>query len=66
MVPLYNEAPNVLHSEEYARRIEADVKKNLKGVRVKIMNKAEIKREKMGLFLSVNSGRMHPMAHWRP
>jgi leucyl aminopeptidase len=51
-----NEAPNFLHSEEYARRIEADVKKNLKGVKVKILNKAQIQKEKMGLFLSVNSG----------
>jgi leucyl aminopeptidase len=51
-----NEAPNVLHSEEYARRIEADVKKNLKGVKVKILNKSQIQKEKMGLFLSVNSG----------
>ncbi len=51
-----NEAPNVLHSEEYARRIEADVKKNLKGVKVKILNKAQIQKEKMGMFLSVNAG----------
>lgn len=51
-----NEAPNVLHSEEYARRIEADVKKNLKGVKIKILNKAQIKKEKMGLLLSVNAG----------
>ena len=51
-----NEAPNVLHSEEYAKRIEADVKKNLKGVKVKILNKAQIQKEKMGMFLSVNAG----------
>jgi leucyl aminopeptidase len=51
-----NEAPNVLHSEEYARRIEADVKKNLKGVKIKILNKAQIQKEKMNLLLSVNSG----------
>lgn len=51
-----NEAPNVLHSEEYARRVEADVKKNLKGVKVKILNKAQIEKEKMGMFLSVNAG----------
>ncbi|MGE3610885.1 MAG: leucyl aminopeptidase [Bacteriovoracaceae bacterium] len=51
-----NEVPNVLHSEEYAKRIEADVKKNLKGVKVKILNKAQIEKEKMGLFLSVNAG----------
>jgi leucyl aminopeptidase len=51
-----NEAPNVLHSEEYARRIEADVKKNLKSVKMKILNKAQIQKEKMNLFLSVNAG----------
>jgi len=51
-----NEAPNFLHSEEYAKRIEADVKKNLKGVKVKILDKAQIQKEKMGLFLSVNAG----------
>lgn len=51
-----NEVPNVLHSEEYAKRIEADVKKNLKGVKVKILNKAQIQKEKMGLLLSVNAG----------
>lgn len=53
---LINEAPNVLHSEEYAKRIEADVKSNLKGVKVKILNKAQIQKEKMGMFLSVNAG----------
>lgn len=51
-----NEVPNVLHSEEYARRLEADAKKNLKGVKIKILNKAQIQKEKMGMFLSVNSG----------
>lgn len=51
-----NEAPNVLHSEEYARRIEADVKKNLKGVKIKVLNKAAIQKEKMGMLLAVNSG----------
>jgi leucyl aminopeptidase len=51
-----NEAPNFLNSEEYARRVEADVKANLKGVKIKILNKAQIQKEKMGMFLSVNSG----------
>lgn len=51
-----NEAPNFLHSEEYARRVEADVKTNLKGVKIKILNKAQIQKEKMGMFLSVNAG----------
>jgi len=53
---LVNEAPNVLHSEEYAKRIEKDAKDNLKGVKVKTLGKAELKKEKMGLFLSVNAG----------
>ncbi len=51
-----NEAPNFLHSEEYAKRVEADVKANLKGVKVKILNKAQIQKEKMGMLLSVNAG----------
>lgn len=56
MKDFINEAPNVLHSEEYAKRIDADVKKNLKGVKIKILNKAAIQKEKMGMFLSVNAG----------
>lgn len=56
MKDFINEVPNVLHSEEYAKRIEADVKKNLKGVKIKILNKAAIQKEKMGMFLSVNAG----------
>jgi leucyl aminopeptidase len=56
MKDFVNEVPNILHSEEYAKRIDADVKKNLKGVKIKILNKAQIQKEKMGMFLSVNSG----------
>lgn len=56
MKDFINEAPNVLHSEEYAKRVEADVKANLKGVKIKILNKAAIQKEKMGMFLSVNAG----------
>jgi leucyl aminopeptidase len=52
---LVNAPPNELHSESYAKRIEADVKKNLKRVKVKILGKPELKKEKMGMFLSVNS-----------
>ncbi|MFA5583681.1 MAG: M17 family peptidase N-terminal domain-containing protein, partial [Bacteriovoracaceae bacterium] len=37
-----NEVPNVLNSVEYAKRVEADVKKNLKGVKIKILNKAQL------------------------
>ena len=56
MKDFINEVPNILHSEEYSKRVEADVKKNLKGVKVKILNKAQIQKEKMGLLLSVNAG----------
>ncbi|MEX0799027.1 MAG: leucyl aminopeptidase, partial [Bacteriovoracaceae bacterium] len=52
---LVNEAPNVLHSEGYAKLIEADAK-NLSRVKVKTLGKAELKKEKMNLFLSVNAG----------
>lgn len=56
---LVDEAPNVLHSVEYSKRIQADVKKNLKGVKVKVLGKAELKKEKMGMFLAVNAGSAH-------
>lgn len=55
---LVNEAPNVLHSEEYADRIDKDVKTTLKGlgVKTKILGMKELKKENMNLFLSVNAG----------
>ncbi|MCT4642106.1 MAG: leucyl aminopeptidase [Bacteriovoracaceae bacterium] len=53
---LVNEAPNKLHSEEYAKRVEKDVKTNLKGVKTKILGKADLKKQKMGCFLAVNAG----------
>lgn len=55
---LINEPPNVLNSIEYAKRIEKDVKTALKGhnVKVNILGKAELKKEKMGCFLAVNAG----------
>jgi len=56
---MVNEAPNVLHSVEYAKRIEKDVKDNLKGVKVKILGKPELKKENMNLFLAVNAGSAH-------
>jgi len=56
---LSNEVPNVLHSVEYAKRIEKDVKANLKGVKTKILGKADLKKEKMGMFLAVNAGSAH-------
>lgn len=53
---LVNEAPNVLNSVEYAKRIEKDVKANLRGVKTKILGKADLKKENMNLFLAVNAG----------
>ncbi len=55
---LVNEAPNVLHSEEYAERVEKDVKTALKGkgVKVKTLGMKELKKENMNLFLAVNAG----------
>jgi leucyl aminopeptidase len=55
---LVNEAPNVLHSEEYSKQILADVKK-LPGVKAKVLGKAELKKEKANLFLSVNAASAH-------
>ena len=55
---LINEPPNVLHSESYAKMIEADAKK-IKRVKCKVFGKADLKREKMGMFLSVNAGSAH-------
>jgi leucyl aminopeptidase len=52
---LVNETPNFLNSEKYAKLIEQDVK-GMKGVKFKALNKAQLKKEKMGLFLSVNAG----------
>ena len=55
---LVNEVPNVLHSEEYASRVEKDVKTTLKGkgVTTKILGMKELKSENMNLFLAVNAG----------
>ena len=50
-----NEPPNILQSEEYARRVEQDAKK-IPGVKIKILGKEELKKEKMGMFLAVNAG----------
>ncbi len=51
-----NEAPNVLRSTEYAKLVEADAKKHLKGVKVKVYTKAQLKAMGMDMFLSVNAG----------
>jgi leucyl aminopeptidase len=50
-----NEPPNVLNSESYAKMVEKDAK-NIKGVKVKTLGLSELKKEKMGMFLSVNAG----------
>lgn len=56
---LVNDPPNDLDAPKYAKEIEKDVKANLKRVKVKIMNKAQMKKENMDLFLSVNAGSYH-------
>ena len=53
-----NEPPNVLNSVNYAKMVEKDAK-NLKRVKVKVLGKPELKKEKMGMFLSVNAGSAH-------
>ena len=55
---MVNEPPNVLNSVTYAQRVKQDCAK-IKNVRVKILGNAEIKREKMGMFASVNAGSAH-------
>lgn len=50
-----NEPPNILNSVEYARLLEKDAK-TLPRVKTKVLDKAAIKKEKMGLLLSVNNG----------
>ena len=56
---LVNEAPNVLNSVTYSKFVQEDVKKHLKGVKVKVLGKAEMKKEGMNLLLSVNAGSAH-------
>ncbi len=53
-----NEPPNILNSVSYAKRILADATK-IKGVKVKVLGKAELKKEKAGCFLAVNAGSAH-------
>jgi leucyl aminopeptidase len=55
---LINEPPNILHSESYAKMVEADAKK-IKRVKCKILGRMDLKKEKMGMFLSVNAGSAH-------
>ena len=57
---LVNEPPNILTSSEYSKRVLRDVKDHLKRVKVKVLSKAELKRENMHMFLSVNAGSAHP------
>lgn len=50
-----NEPPNVLNSETYAKAVAQDIK-GVKGVKTKILGRADLKKHKMGMFLSVNAG----------
>ncbi|WP_342252707.1 M17 family metallopeptidase [Spiroplasma endosymbiont of Amphibalanus improvisus] len=52
---LQDTPPNILNSEKMAILIEAEAKK-IPGLTCKILNKAEIEKNKMGLLLSVNAG----------
>ncbi|MCK5883094.1 MAG: leucyl aminopeptidase family protein [Bacteriovoracaceae bacterium] len=52
---LMNEAPNILNAPAFASYVQKDAK-TLKNVKIKVLNKAAIVKEKMGLFLSVNAG----------
>ncbi len=52
---LMNEAPNILNAPAFASFVQKDAK-GLKNVKVKVLDKAAIVKEKMGLFLSVNAG----------
>jgi len=51
-----NECPALLNSETYSKLVEADAKKSLSNVQIKILGKAQLEKEKMNLFLSVNKG----------
>jgi leucyl aminopeptidase len=53
-----NEVPNVLRSTVYAKMVQEDVKKSLKGhdVKVKVLGRKELEKENMHMFLSVNNG----------
>ncbi len=57
---LVNLPPNELYSITMVEKIVGDVKKNLPKVKVKILDKEKIKKEKMGLFLAVNQGSHYP------
>lgn len=53
-----NEPPNILNSVHYAKLVEKDAA-SLKRVKVKVLGKTELKKEKMNLFLSVNNASAH-------
>ncbi len=50
-----NEIPNFLNSEMFAKLVEKDAK-GVSGVKVKVLGREQLKKEKMNLFLSVNAG----------
>lgn len=55
---LVNDPPNHLDSVAYAKLIEKDVK-SIQRVKYKHLGKADLKKEKMNLFLSVNAASAH-------
>ncbi len=50
-----NAPPNELNSEVFSKRVSTEAKK-WERVKVKVLGSAELKKEKMGMFLSVNNG----------
>jgi len=55
---LINHPPNYLNSVVFAKEVSEDAKK-LKRVKIKVLNKAEIKKENMNLLLAVNEASAH-------
>lgn len=55
---LVNECPNFLTPSEFAGQIKQLVQ-DLPHVKIKILKKAGITKEKMGMFLAVNAGSIH-------
>ncbi|MFN8369396.1 MAG: leucyl aminopeptidase family protein [Bacteriovoracaceae bacterium] len=56
---IINEPPNILNSLTLASTVEKDIKTVTKGsstVKIKILNKQQIQKERMNLLLSVNKG----------
>ncbi len=59
---IINEPPNVLNSLTLASTVEKDIKAVTKGnssVKIKVLNKQQIQKERMNLLLAVNRGSEH-------